>query len=156
MEQQELIRFILDSNRAGYAAGDLKKWTKENDGSNSITFEKGLWRSHDNFFGGEPYGGRVVIFYENKPYWIMLYYGGVFKTEEINTVFGVLRNALKEMPQEYPFRGPKQYCEMEYGYSNVWNGNVDRFEGKEKIKKKDTLVYQANYFGGLVDRSKGI
>ncbi|MBU0969861.1 MAG: hypothetical protein KKC20_04405 [Proteobacteria bacterium] len=67
MKQEELVRFILDSNRAGYAAGDLKKWTKENDGSNSIMFEKGLWRSHDNFLGGEPYGGRVVIFYENKP-----------------------------------------------------------------------------------------
>lgn len=150
------MNFILDSNRAGYAVGDLKNWTKENDGSTSITFEKGLWRSHDNFFGGDPYGGRITVFYENMPYWIMLYYGWVSKVDEINTVFGVLRNALKEMPQEYPFRGPKEFFEMEYLYSNVWNGDVNRFEGKEKIHKKDSFVYQANYFGGLVDNNDGI
>ncbi|MCP4706438.1 MAG: hypothetical protein GY865_17710 [candidate division Zixibacteria bacterium] len=156
MKKEELISFILESNKAGYAEGDLKNWTKENDGSNSISFERGPWRSHDNFFGGEPYGGRVVILYENLPYWIMVYYGWVNKVEEINSVFGVIRNALKEMPREYPFRGPKEFRDSEYLYSNYWNGDVSRFEGKEKINKKSTFVYQANYFGGLVDSHKGI
>ena len=156
MSQEELVNFILESNKAGYAEGNLKKWIKEIDGSTTITFEKGDWKSHDNFFGGEPYGGRIVIFHENRPYWIMLYYGWVNKAEEINSVFSVLRNALKEMPQEYPFRGPKEYCEMEYTYSNTWNGAVSRFNGKEIITKKDDLKYQANYFGGLVDSHNGI
>ena len=29
MRQEELVNFILDSNKAGYAEGDLKKWVKE-------------------------------------------------------------------------------------------------------------------------------
>ena len=86
----------------------------------------------------------------------MLYYGWVNKAEEINSVFSVLRNTLKEMPQEYPFREPKEYCEMEYTYSNTWNGAVNRFNGKEIIMKQDDLKYQANYFGGLVDSHNGI
>ena len=79
MRQEELFSFILESNKAGYAEGDLKKWIKEIDGSTTIIFERGVWKSHDNFFGGEPYGGRMVIFYKNQPFWIILYYGWVDK-----------------------------------------------------------------------------
>jgi hypothetical protein len=156
MKQEELVEFILESNRAGYASGDLKKWTKENDGSTSIFFESGPWFFHDNFFGGEPYGGRTVISYENSSYWMMLYYGWVRKIEEIGPVFGVIRNALKKMPKEYPFRGPTEFHDSEYIYSNTWSGDVSRFEGKEKINKKEDFIYQASYFGGLVDCNRGI
>ena len=35
------------------------------------------WHYHDNFFGGEPYGGREVIFCHDQPVWMMVYYGEV-------------------------------------------------------------------------------
>lgn len=86
----------------------------------------------------------------------MLYYGFVDKAKEINSVFGVLRNALKEMPQEYPFRGPKEYCEMEYTYSNTWSGDINGFNGKEIITLNDYQIYRADYVGGHVDKHNGI
>ncbi len=35
------------------------------------------WAFHDNYFGGEPYGGRSVAFHQGKPVWIAVYYGWV-------------------------------------------------------------------------------
>jgi len=156
MNKEALKQFLIDSNKAGYAGGEEKKWIKEADGSTSIPFEKDLWRSDDNFFGGEPYGGRTIVFREGKPYWIMVYYGWIEEGIETDPVYGVLRNALAQMPKDYPFRGPKEYKEDDYVYTNTWDGEVDRFSGEESIVQGDKLIYKANYLGGLVDRKVGV
>lgn len=156
MNKEALRQFLVDSNKAGYAGGEEKKWLKEPDGSTTIPFRKGPWRLDDNFFGGEPYGGRTIVSYEGKPYWLMVYYGWVEEGVEANPVYTVLRNALMRMPQDYPFRGPREYKEGEYTYTNGWQGEVDRFLGEEQITWNDKLIYKANYLGGLVDQKKGI
>lgn len=156
MNKELLRQFLIDSNKAGYAGGEEKKWVKEPDGSTTILFEKRPWRSNDNFFGGEPYGGRTIVFYEGKPYWMMVYYGWVVEGVESNPVYGVLRNALMQMPEDYPYRGPREYKEGEYTYINVWEGELDRFAGEEQIKQSERLIYKANYIGGMVDRRKGV
>lgn len=61
MDKEALRQFLVDLNEAEYAGGEEKKWVKEPDGSTTIPFEKGAWRSYDNFFGSEPYGGRTII-----------------------------------------------------------------------------------------------
>jgi len=154
MKIESLKEFLIASNKAGYAGGEEKKWIKEPDGSTTIPFEKGLWKSHDNFFGGEPYGGRTIVFFEDKPVWIMVYYGRVEEGIEPKPLYGILRNALAQMPEDYPFRGPKEYKEGEYAYTNSWQGEVDNFSGEEQITKAGILIYKANYIGGLVDQRK--
>lgn len=162
MDKESLRQFLIDSNKAGYADGEGKKWVKEPDGSTTIPFEKGSWKSHDNFFGGEPYGGRTIVFYEGKPYWMMVYYGWVAEGVESNPVYGVLRNAcqriilLMQMPEDYPFRGPKEYKEGSLVYTNSWQGEVKRFSGEEQITQSGKLIYKANYLGGLVDQRQGV
>lgn len=156
MSVEALKQFLIDSNNAGYAGGEEKKWIKEPDGSTTIPFEKGAWKSHDNFFGGEPYGGRTIVFYEGKPYWMMIYYGWVEEGVETNSVYGILRNALKQMPADYPFRGPREYREGEFTYTNNWQGETNRFSGEEQITQGDKLIYKANYLGGLVDQRRGV
>lgn len=156
MNKEALRQFLIHSNKAGYAGGDDKKWIKESDGSTTIPFEQGDWRSHDNFFGGEPYGGRVVVFHENKPYWMMIYYGWVEEGVETNLVYGVLRNALMQMLEDAPYRGPKEYKEGEFTYSNNWSGEVERYSGEEQITQGEKLIYKANYMGGLVDQRAGV
>ncbi len=156
MNLDALRQFLIDSNKAGYAGGEEKKWIKESDGSTTIPFEKGAWKSHDNFFGGEPYGGRTVVFYESKPYWMMVYYGWVEENTEVDPVYKVLRNSLKRMPEEYPFRGPKEYKESNYTYTNSWEGQIERFSGEEQIIQVDKLIYKSIYTGGLVDQKAGV
>ncbi|MBI3384838.1 hypothetical protein HY030_01450 [Candidatus Gottesmanbacteria bacterium] len=150
---EDLRKFLISSNKAGYATGEEKAWIKEKDRSTTINYKKNKWKSHDNFFGGEPYGGRTVVFYENKPVWIMVYYGLVEKTiSDPETIYKVLRNALRLMPKDYPFRGLARYKEAEYLYVNKWFGNLENFSGKEIIKIGKRVVYKANYMGGLVDQ----
>lgn len=139
-----------------YAGGEEKKWIKERDGSTTIYFEKGDWKSHDNYFGGEPYGGRAVVFQNDKPIWVMVYYGWAVKNIETDLVYEILRNALMRMPEDYPFLGPKEYSEGEYVYVNSWKGDVQRFFGEEKIIQGERMIYKANYIGGLVDERRGV
>ncbi|MEX2008459.1 MAG: DUF5680 domain-containing protein [Candidatus Spechtbacterales bacterium] len=156
MDIEQLRQFLVDCNKAGYAAGEEKDWVKEPDGSTTIPFEKGLWRSHDNFFGGEPYGGRVIVLYDSKPSWIMVYYGWVNESADPNPVYEVLRNALMRMPQEAPFRGPKEYRQDSFTYVNAWEGDLEKYSGEEQIVQGDEIIYTANYLGGLVDQRKGV
>lgn len=156
MNKELLRQFLVDSNKAGYAGGEEKKWIKESDGSTTIPFEKGDFRSHDNFFGGEPYGGRVVVFHENKSVWMMIYYGWVAEGVTTDPVYAVLRNALMRMPADSPFRGPKEFKDGDFTYSNSWNGDVERYSGEEQIAQGEKLIYKANYMGGLVDQRQGV
>lgn len=152
MDISNLTQFLLDSNQSGYAGGEPKKWIKEADGSTTIPYEKGDFKSHDNFFGGEPYGGSVVVTYQNKAVWMMVYYGWVDNSAEASSVYEVLKNALKLMPADAPLRGPKEMHDGEFIYTNVWTGNVERYAGEEQITQSGKLIYKANYMGGLVDQ----
>lgn len=156
MNKQILVNFLLDSNNAGYAGGEEKKWIKETDGSTTIPYTKGEWKSHDNFFGGEPYGGRVVVFHQNKPVWMMVYYGWVAEGVTTDPVYAILRGALKQMPEDAPFRGPKEFIDGEFTYLNNWTGDVERYSGEEQITQRGKLIYKANYIGGLVDQRGGV
>lgn len=155
MKIDELKRFLFDANKVGYAGGEERKWIKEEDGSTTIPFEKGKWKMHDNFFGGEPYGGRTIVFFRDKPVWIMVYYGWVKEGVETVPVYKILRGALSKMPKEAPFRGSKKHKEDNFIYRNAWKGKVDLFSGEEKILKSGKLVYKANYLGGLIDIERG-
>jgi hypothetical protein len=154
MNLNNLKQFLIESNNAGYASGESKKLVKESDGSTTIPFKKGPWKSHDNFFGGEPYGGRTVVFFKNKPVWLMAYYGWITEGVENASVYKTLQGALKQMPPNYPYRGPKEFKENEFVYINSRTGEIDRFSGEEQITQNGKLVYKANYFGGLVDQRK--
>ena len=77
MNVTKLRKFLIKANKMGYAAGDTVEITKEKDGSKTIAYKDGDWMFRDNYFGGEPYGGREVIFYKDKPIWMMVYYGWV-------------------------------------------------------------------------------
>lgn len=154
MDISNLKQFLVKFNEAGFASDNRNMWTKELDGSTSITYENGEYMAHDNFFGGEPYGGREVIFLNNKPSWMMVYYGWVVEGFDKNEVYKALRNALMNQPKDFPVRGPKEIEFEGFVYKNNWEGDVERFSGKEVIMKNNEIVYEADYMGGLVDVSK--
>src|SRR5437867_10339167 len=114
MDRDQLALFLLKSNEAGYAGGDEKKWTREADGSLTIVYEDGSWKSHDNFFGGEPCGGRTVVSHGGQPVWLLVYYGWVQQESDPGQLYGVLKNALKQMPADAPYRGPQEYEESPF------------------------------------------
>lgn len=156
MDKKALQQFLIYANQAGYAGGEEKKWLKESDGSTTIPYAKGDWHSHDNFFGGEPYGGRMIVFHKQEPVWMMVYYGWIIKGVDPDPVYAILRGALKAMPVDAPFRGPKKFAEGEYTYENSWTGDIARYSGEEQITQGQKIIYHANYMGGLVDQRNGV
>jgi len=154
MNLEDLRAFLVDANKHTYSTGDESINKKESDKSTTITYIKDDWKFHDNFFGGEPYGGREVIFYKNSPVWIMVYYGSIKKNVPAEAMYPILQMALRNMPGEAPFRGPREMKEGEYTYNNDWSGSIEKFSGKEIIVQNGVEVYSAHYIGGLVDSKK--
>ena len=155
MDFDTLRRFLIEANRAGYASGEARQWINEADRSTSIVYQSGAWKMHDNFFGGEPYGGRLVVFYEDRPVWMMVYYGWS-EAEDIGPIYGFLREALKEMPERNPYRGPEKFVDGKMTYTNQWHGHIGWFTGEETISFDGKEVYRGTYAGGLVDQRAGI
>lgn len=155
MNIKALKKFLIETKKAGYGAGDSKRWIKEKDGSTTIPFESGDWRMHDNFFGGEPWGGRTVVFFKEKPVWIMVMYGSVYLSfKDFETVYKFLKKALRNQPEDLPLRGPKVFQEGDFIYKNKTEGNLEEFFGEEEIYKGKKRIYKMKYNGGWVDQRK--
>lgn len=154
---KDLCEFLVKAKKSTYAAGDTAQKTIEPDKSTTLFFEDGDWKYHDNYFGGEPYGGREVVFFQNLPVYIMTYYGYVAEgVADLNAVYKTLQNALSLIPEEKPFRGPKKYTQEDYAYTNNFTGDVDNFYGEEIITHNNKEIYKAKYIGGLIDKRKEI
>jgi len=152
---QNLKEFLVKAKKSTYASGDVSKKIIEADKSTTLMFEDGDFKYHDNYFGGEPYGGREVVFLKGEPVYIMVYYGLVNEeTADFRGVYGVLQKALSLIPEDKPYRGPKEYEEGDYDYRNNFIGEIDDFSGEETINYKGKKVYKARYIGGLVDQRK--
>ena len=61
-----------------------------------------------------------------------------------------------QMPEDAPYRGPKELKDGEYFYQNSWQGDIERYSGEELISLGDTVIYQAHYSGGFVDKRQGV
>lgn len=151
MQEKDIKKFIFEASRATYASGDESIKQKEADGSTSIQYVAGEYRMHDNYFGGEPYGGREVVFLNAKAVWMMVYYGLVYEGSN-KEVYQFLMRALSNNTEEIPYRGPLHFEEDFWRYENDFEGDVSKFSGTERIFKNDLLVYEATYLGGFVDR----
>ena len=155
IDLNQLKAFKKEASGAGYESEGLKNEVKEKDGSTTLWYASGDWKFHDNFFGGEPYGGRTVISYKNKPVWIMVYYGWLDgRVSDVDEAYIFLRKALRAERGD-GFRGPKEFTEGKFKYVNTWQGLLENYSGKEEIYLNDSSVYTAIYMGGLVDQREG-
>lgn len=158
MRIENLRQFLVEAAQHGYGSGDESGWQKEPDQSTIITYESEEFRLHDNFFGGEPFGGREVVFDSlGNPQWMMVYWGAVEPSwTDIKGVYHFLQSALQQPPSEAPYRGPAAFDQPPYHYRNFWQGELEEFHGHEVILYEEQKVYHASYLGGLVDqRSEG-
>jgi Domain of unknown function (DUF5680) len=152
----DLTRFLFEAKDHGYADIQRVRPTAERDHSLTMDYESGDWRFHDNFFGGEPYGGRAVVFVKGRPLWMMVYYGWVDGTDaDIQPVYTFLQAALRQAPAELPLRGPEEFSDGRFTYRMAVHGTVENFWGEETIHRDGRQVYVARFAGGLVDRRRG-
>ena len=156
MDTAGLLRFLRDANQQGYAAGRAARQRRESDHSTTIVYQVGEWSFHDNYFGGEPYGGRSVVFRKGRPVWMAVYYGRVEGAHaSVQAVYSFLQRALLAAPDDFPVRGPAEFRAEGFAYRNDYLGDVGGFRGEETIHHRGEPVYTAWYCGGFVDQRPG-
>jgi hypothetical protein len=152
---KDLCKFLVEAKISTYASGDKSKLIKEKDKSTSVYYSAGDWLYHDNYFGGEPFGGREAVFFKNQPVYLMVYYGLVLDSGiPIKKIYGFLQQALKLIPEDKPFRGPAFLKEGDFEYKNFFEGEIENFSGEEVIYYQRKEVFKTEYLGGLVDQQK--
>ena len=149
VDLDELKQFLMKANMP-HATGAAEA-VKETDGSRTIKYSEGDYRMHDNFFGGEPYGGRLVIFYKDQPVFIEVYYGQTSRPAD--PIYDFLREALQHPDDSSPFRGPAEFRKGNLTYKSTTEGDVDSHTIKEYIYDGDEEIYWAVIIGGLVDQN---
>ena len=153
MDLEKLKQFILEASHKTVFSEEDEVINKQKDGSVTRTYSNEDWSYHDNYFGGEPYGGREVVFYKGKPVWMMVYYGWVVDGIDADRVYPILGKALSNSKVDKPYRGPDEYIEESTIYANDMEGDVENFRGEERIYDGEELLYIARYMGGLVDKN---
>ncbi|MCA9347673.1 hypothetical protein KC930_03800 [Candidatus Saccharibacteria bacterium] len=152
MINNEELRMFLNKADKPHADGTavIKRGS---DGSSTIEYVDGKWSMHDNFFGGEPYGGRQIVRLNGEPVWMCLYYGAITdKTLNVHEVYDFLRKSLQKAPVNGFSRGPKSFKSGSFEYRNVADGDITSYHGHETIFLDGEKIYWADYMGGLVDQ----
>lgn len=151
-DTKTLKKFIYKASQSTYASEDPEIRKKQPDGSTTITYtgegDFSDFSYHDNYFGGEPYGGREVVSYKGKPIWIMVYYGWVVDGNDSTEIYPVLAKALRSSTVDSPYRGPKRLAIGDYVYSCDVKNDGERFKGIEKIERDGVVVFTTWFMGG--------
>ena len=151
MTDQALAEFLVDAKRSTYAAlDDEATLTPLLAGSRQLEYRRAPWFYRDVYFGTAAFVGQETVYLEAPPVWAMGYAGGLLEAPGIDAtrVYGFLRQALREVTAEQPYRGPLSFIHGDYAYSREHEGDLDRFRGVEVVRAQGRSVYELRYAGG--------
>ena len=149
----ELLNFL--NSIEGWADKNIEE-SGPRHGLKAIVIKKNGWTYSDQYVGGEPFQGLEVVWLGRLPVWSMSY-RGFWNEDNYNAMLEFVKGALKNPPENAPWRGPKRYSVKEmpdWLYANKWRGTIKEFEGRETISHKGKRVGYTIYQGGLVNRKQ--
>lgn len=152
MKKGDFVEFLLMANKTGYADPNAKV-INHPDGGHEIIYSKNDMTFADYWYGGNPFAGQEAVTVHGKTIWAMQYRGGVPEPAVVShdDVFSFLKKALSHCSFEEPLRGPAEFVEGEWRYTNTWSHNLADFTGHEEITFEGKIVHITDYMGGLVD-----
>ena len=147
-----LLDFILQGKISGYASGGESKEKIFDDGSRGFEFTGYGYRYLDRYYGFNPFTGTEHIYTANGSLlWVMNYYGQVLPVcTDPMRVYAFLKEPMRLVSPEYPFRGPALLENGSFRYENQQHGTLDSFYGTESIFENQEKVYFLHYHGGKV------
>jgi hypothetical protein len=148
---ENFIEFLLAAKRATYAAGDGGQSEAALPGSKQLEYRQGRYLYRDIYFGGQAFAGQEVVYFEQRPYWSMVYMGSMLApVAEMDAFSHVLKSALARVKPERPYRGPEEFRLADWWYRDRSTGSPARFDGEEEIWQGTLCVYRLKYSGGLI------
>jgi hypothetical protein len=150
MDRDALIAFLLRAKRATYASeGDAASVAPLLPGAKQLDYREGGWLYRDIYFGAMQFTGQEVVYMGDTPVWTMCYNGGML--DPAATLGGFLKEAMRHVSAERPYRGPADYVSGEYRYTDESHGNFDWFWGHEVITLRGQPIYELRYSGGMIE-----
>ncbi len=149
INKDHLTLFLLKARKNTYA-GNAGEITPLLIGSRQFEFKEDEFLYRDIFnIGNSKFVGLETIYYKNKPVWSMSYYGN-FESLSEEEVDKVLRKALVEKWDNVRLWNNVQYKIDDYVYTNNGSGDIDEFDGSEKLEKNGKTVYYFYYAGAFI------
>jgi len=146
-----LAKFLVKAKIRTYASNGEGAEKKLENGGRELTFEEGEFSYRDIYFGFNPFAGEEVVWENKKCIWVMNYCGKIISNDVTEKeIYKFLQKAMKMVDEENPFRGPNSLKEGNFEYSDSNEGDINFFNGVEKIFYCGKLVYRLHYHGGLV------
>lgn len=147
MNINEITEFLLAAKKNTYAAEDNKVDACRINSHDFCYEDKGGYTYLDSYLGGECFAGEEAVWLHNMPVWSMNYAGRVIG-KSFNGDF--LKEALKKVPEDLPFRGPEIYTKGSYCYHCKVNGEFVWFQGYEEIFYMNEKIYECYFHGGAI------
>jgi len=141
---KNVIDFLIRAKKATYA-GKGAETAPSRPNSHDLQYSEGSLKYIDTYLGGSKFAGEEALWKENIPFWSMNYIGRVIGD---NFSGDFLKEALLNVPQEYPFRGPPQYKNGDYTYMCSIIGDFHWFNGSEEIFFSEKKIYECLFHGG--------
>ena len=141
-----LVAFLLRAKRGTYA-GKGRETKPSRAASHDFAFAEGEYAYYDTYLGGERFAGEEAVWHRGIPVWSMNYAGRV--TGE-NFSGDFLKEALRLVPRERPFRGPAIFTKGGYHYHCQSQGEFAWFQGHEEIFYQGERIYECRFHGGLI------
>lgn len=149
LNENELKEFLVEAKKRCYA-GNGEEVQPCRPMSRDLPFRKGDLFYLDSYLGELSFIGEEVVWNEGRPVWGMNFYGELL-TESVPGVFdNCLKGALKMLPFDAPFRGPKHFSCGELEYRCSWDGGMDCFSGEEIIVHQEKVIYRLRFHGGYL------
>lgn len=153
MELDEaLISFLIRAKQNTYAAADTAPVTRASSRPNShdLGYQEGDLLYLDTYLGGFSFAGEEAVWRAGTPLWAMNYYGTMTAPAIPPGFSDFLKQALRLVPAEAPFRGPREFTQGEYTYRCRWEGGIRRFHGEETIYQNGVEIYSLYFHGGVI------
>lgn len=149
-DTERFVKFLLDAKKATYASGMKESAEPTRPHSKDLGYEEGDFLYLDSYFGGFGFIGQEIVYEKGAPAWGMNYYGKTIH-RDVSEMPVFLKECLKLVPEEAPFRGPERYVRDGFEYRCMYSGDIADFTGKEEIYLKDRLIYELHFHGGFVE-----
>lgn len=146
MDKNDIIQFLMKAKKATYA-GKGAETASSRPGSHDLVYREDELMYYDTYLGGEKFAGEEALWISGNPYWSMNYAGRVTGD---NFSGDFLKEALRNVTADKPFRGPDSYTNGEYDYTCKVSGDFDWFQGYETISYKGETIYDCYFHGSII------
>ena len=151
---EDFARFLLEAKRRTYAArGDDASVPPLLPRSSQLEYAEGPLVYRDIYFGMDYFVGQETVYRSAEPVWSLSYAGGLGEgvtPTERSRIYAFLREALRQVSPEHPFRGPPALRSGPYTYAHTSLGDLAACSGHEAIARDGLTVYELRYAGGAL------